>query len=659
MFIPPLMTLLRPNVTGTFYSSKVMNDDWNMVQNPSAIYVASTNKTIVSWCAVGAVGDKASQVAEFNHATNTWSRRYNAGNYTLANDNHGHPAIIRDASGYIHIFYGSHGSVQHWSSTNNPDDITSWTQHTPMAGKQTYPHPTLIGSVIYLFLRNGDPFPREAPMSFRTCTPSSGTGTFSAQTTIIDLDTGGAFDGGRCYTSECHVIGTDVHFAFTGTDETDTYRRHVYYAVYKTATGALENHDASVSTASGSLPITLATADASYRLIDMGASGKGDVPSLTFDTNGDPHIVYSWNGGSGTTYNIYHITKSGGVWSTPVIVAGVDDLAPGTGTGTAYVSNVMLVPGPSGTVAVWYINTAGDKIRRERNASGVWSAPETIVVAGSLKLLGQQAVKDAHASFRSIFAEVVSGASSDAAAVPGKRYAHGDSGLIAFAMPAVNSVDPNWSSVNAMLGFDSRDGATRVINESDSGLVVTANGNAQIDTAQSQFGGASLLLDGTGDFLTIANNAVFQVGQGDFTVECWVRRNATKLQCVVAKKPSSGSSEWAMFINASNQLQCQAFDATVAVVNIISSATIALSTWTHVALSRSGTTWRQFINGVLDGSATQSGVPVLGSAARLIGRDAAFIARDFNGHIDEFRFTSGVARYTATFTAPVAAFPRI
>src|SRR5687767_11924907 len=93
MFIPPLMTLLRPVDAGEFYSSKVLNSDWNMTQSPSAIYVASTNKTIVSWCAVGRAGDKASQVAEFNHTTNTWSRRYNAGNYTLADDDHGHPAI--------------------------------------------------------------------------------------------------------------------------------------------------------------------------------------------------------------------------------------------------------------------------------------------------------------------------------------------------------------------------------------------------------------------------------------------------------------------------------------------------------------------------------------------------------------------------------------
>lgn len=658
MFIPPLMTLLQSQLAPSeFYSSKVMNDDWNMVQNPSAIYVASTNKTIVSWCAVGRAGDKASQVAEFNHTTQTWSRRYNAGNYTLADDNHGHPAICRDADGYIHIFYGSHDDVQHWSSTNSPDDITSWTQHAPMSGDQTYPHPVLVGSTIYLFLRNGDPFPDNAPMSVRTCTPVAGAGTFSAQSNLVDFDD---TTGGRVYTGECHVVGSDVHFVACRADEIDEFRQHIYYFVYKTATGALENHDGSVSTASGSLPISLATANASYRLIDFG-SGQGDVPSLTFDSAGDPHIIYIYNGGAGTSYSLFHIKRTAGVWSSPVNIAAIDDLAPGAGTGTAYVSNAILVPGPSGTVAAWYINSAGDKLRRVRSASGVWSAAETIVVAGSLRLLGQQAVRDAHPNLRSIFGEVVAGASSDAAAVPGKRYAHGDSGLLNFAMPAAGSSDAQWPNVPIMMGFDHRDAVPRFINESDAALVATAVGNAQVDTAQSKFGGASLLLDGTGDYVQFAHDSITSVSNGDFTLECWVRRNATKLQTIASKRPNTGSSEFALYIaNTTSFLIMQAFNTSVTVVNVTGSIAISASAFDHVALTRSGTTWRQFVNGVLDGSAIESAAPSSNAVGLRIGRsENVNIARDFNGWIDEFRFTAGHARYTANFTPPSAAFPRI
>jgi hypothetical protein len=657
MIIPPLRMLVGANLVPTeFYSSKVLNSDWNMTQSPSAIYVASLNKTFVSWCAVGIGGDKASQVAAFDHATNTWSRRYNAGNYTLADDDHGHPAIVRDASGYIHIFYGSHDSDQHWSSTNNPDDITSWTQHAPMSGDQTYPHPVLVGSTIYLFLRNGDAFPNNATMSLRTCTPVAGAGTFSAQANLVDF---GVAANGRVYTGECHAVGSDVHFICTRSDAADTIRQSIYYFVYKTATGAVENHDGSFSTASGSLPINLTSANTNYRLINFGTDG-GEVPVLQFDTAGDPHVQYIQGTDIGG-YTLLHIKRTSGVWSSPATVASITDQVPGSGTGQGFVDIHGLVPGAAGTMQSWYQNNAGDKLRRVRSSSGVWGSVETIVAAGALRLMGQQAVRDAHASLRSIFSEVVAGASSDAASVNGKRYGHGDGGLLTFGMPAAGSSDAQWPNVPLMIGFDHRDGSTRIINESDSAMVLTPNGNAQADSAQSKFGGASLLLDGTGDYLQLAHSSLYSVTNGDFTLECFVRRNAAKLQTVASKRPNAGSSEYAFYISAANLLIMQAFDASVAVVNV--TGAIALSstaTWYHVALTRSGTTWRQFVDGVLDGTATESASPVGNVVGFRIGRsENVNIARDFNGWIDEFRFTAGHARYTANFTAPSAAFPRI
>src|SRR5262245_3861014 len=54
----------------------------------------------------------------------------------------------------------------------------------------------------------------------------------------------------------------------------------------------------------------------------------------------------------------------------------------------------------------------------------------------------------------------------------------------------------------------------------------TANGNVQVDTAQSKFGGASALFDGAGDFLTTTDDTDFQFGTGDWTVDFWVRFSA-------------------------------------------------------------------------------------------------------------------------------------
>jgi len=632
-----------------FYSSMVLNSDWNMTQSPSALYVASLDKTFVAWCAVGLAGDKASQIAAFDHATETWSRRYNAGNYTLANDDHGHPALCRDADGYFHLFYGSHASTQHLSSSNAPNDITAWTQHAALSGTQTYPHPVVISGVIYLFLRN-DAVSTRRQMLVRTATVAAGVPTFGASTNIIDFDA-----DSRVYTSEAHVVGSDVHFACTRADGNDTARQHIYYFVYKTATGAVENHDGGVSVASGSLPVSLATANASFRLIDYG-SDKGEVPSLAFDSSGNPHIQYIQ--GSDPTYSLLHIAKISGAWTSPATVASITDQVPGSGTGQGFVDIHGLVAGASGTMQSWYQNDDGDKLRRIRSAAGVWAEEELILAADTLRLMGQQAVRDADSSFRSLFSEV-STSSTDAGAVAGKRYAFGDDGPLNFAMPAAGSDDALWTSVPIMLGFEHRDGSTRIINESDSGAVVAAQSDAQVDTTQFKFGAASLLLDGTGDYLTLAHNALYSVTNGDFTVECWVRRNASKLHCIAAKRPSVGATEWAFYANATtNVLIAQAFSAGSLALNI--AGTTGLTTgWHHVALARSGTTWRIFLDGALEASGTESPTPTGNSELLCIGRDQSNTARDWNGWIDEFRFTAGVARYTAAFTAPSAAFPRI
>ena len=83
------------------------------------------------------------------------------------------------------------------------------------------------------------------------------------------------------------------------------------------------------------------------------------------------------------------------------------------------------------------------------------------------------------------------------------------------------AVDEHFASVSLLLHMDGSNESTTFEDKSSNGFTVTANGDAQISTITSQTSGASLLNDGTGDFLHVNGNAAFNFGTGDFTVESW------------------------------------------------------------------------------------------------------------------------------------------
>ena len=109
----------------------------------------------------------------------------------------------------------------------------------------------------------------------------------------------------------------------------------------------------------------------------------------------------------------------------------------------------------------------------------------------------------------------------------------------------------------------------------------------------------------------------------------------------------AGSGQWFFYKNSSNQVL---YGQHGAAALITTTTTIGATTWTHVAVCRSGTTTRVFINGVESGSTTTS--PNFNSAG---GIQIGMISTPYymNGYIDDLRI-SKYARYTTNFTPPTS-----
>jgi len=224
-------------------------------------------------------------------------------------------------------------------------------------------------------------------------------------------------------------------------------------------------------------------------------------------------------------------------------------------------------------------------------------------------------------------------------------------------MMGVASGDPYWGNVVALLHFDGADASTTFTDVK--GHTFTAVGNAQIDTAESLFGGASGLFDGSGDYLSAPDSADWDFGTGDFTVELAIRFASLPVNAVMTVVSTYVDSTSGLSIQyrtdggAGNRLTFGFGDTPN---NFAWSPSI--NTWYRVAVSRSGTSLRAFIDGTQIGSTITNSSNLTNTAALWIGAiDFGGPIQNFNGWLDELRITKGVARHTSNYTVDAAAFP--
>jgi len=173
---------------------------------------------------------------------------------------------------------------------------------------------------------------------------------------------------------------------------------------------------------------------------------------------------------------------------------------------------------------------------------------------------------------------------------------------------------------------------------------INFNETAQIDTAQKKFGGSSLLLDGNSDFLDIDSSADFAFGTGDFTID-FQARWSTMASSIFITIPSYTNIEiqyyhpnhtFAVYIGGTAEISTTDW-------------TPLVDTWYHIAVTRSGTDLKVFIDGTQLGNTATTSYDIEAGIA-YIGKRGIYYHH--NGWIDEFRILKGTADWTSNFTAP-------
>lgn len=207
--------------------------------------------------------------------------------------------------------------------------------------------------------------------------------------------------------------------------------------------------------------------------------------------------------------------------------------------------------------------------------------------------------------------------------------------------------DALFRDTKMLLHFDNCNGCSTLVDDGAAPHNATAQNSVTNSTAQAKFGAGSGDFTGDGYWQITDKVSDFHFGS-PFTIDFWAYRTGAgaNQELFSAATDAAHSLEIGWSANAFyGDLGAPA-----------GAFTFTTNTWHHIAIVYNGTTATWYANGVSLGSTTPTidanSFDNIYVGTGLDGSAAADTANDFDGYIDDFRFTQGI-RYTAAFTPPV------
>jgi len=189
-----------------------------------------------------------------------------------------------------------------------------------------------------------------------------------------------------------------------------------------------------------------------------------------------------------------------------------------------------------------------------------------------------------------------------------------------------------------------------ILPDTPSGVSYTSN--------LTQITDGAVAFDGSGDYLTVSKTNTWPTGTQDATIEFFLYRNGSGSSVTLFGKDYSGAGLSCFYLTSSNVLYF--YDNNIATTggNGIGGVSIAQSKWYHIALTRSGSSLRLFLDGqLIDSNLSASGnwydsgsisYVMIGARENPIGNQS------HNGFISNSHVVFDTALYTSNFTPPTA-----
>lgn len=198
---------------------------------------------------------------------------------------------------------------------------------------------------------------------------------------------------------------------------------------------------------------------------------------------------------------------------------------------------------------------------------------------------------------------------------------------------------------------------------SESAHQITFSGDTRIDVTPTKWSGV-FYFDGSGDYLSIADNVDWNFADGDFTVDFWIRHtdlpSNSEYRSYIAQwnQAGVGNKSWRFYVyNNGGQQELHldlSKDGSVE-TNVTYNWSPATQIWYHIAGVRDGDTIRLFLDGTQVQTTALTGS--LYDSASILEIGSLNTTGDyFNGHMDEIRVVKGEAVWTSNFTPPTSPY---
>ena len=234
---------------------------------------------------------------------------------------------------------------------------------------------------------------------------------------------------------------------------------------------------------------------------------------------------------------------------------------------------------------------------------------------------------------------------------------------IPLAGPA--SGDATFSAAALILNCGGSNGSTTFTDSSSYAHTATRSGTPTISTAQTIDGNPMVAFNGSTDWLSYADSNDWDLAASNFCIEAFIYLSALPASFAgIVSKTRTGVNygEYSFGVTSAGVLQfaCTTGGEQSANWNYIlasAAGTITAATKFHVAVTRSGTTFKLFVNGVTVATSTSS-ITVTNATGRLaIGANKDDGSFKLSGYIGPVRIKIGAAQYTTDFAVPSAPFP--